>query len=802
MGASSSTRRSRSSPAKTNVSTPSGSGDANTGRRRASSCRSKIKIQEQRPKSAASSPCSKAKTRAGEPTKHDTSVQTVMSVDEFLESEPFIVKNLDTGQVRDLLREEPDDEVLGTWEEQDFPAGHSSAWCSWWQEHRRKSARLFETTKLGDAAGLKHLLDPPEKPSDPTAAAELEGASACFLPPSITPTDPNTRALHGRTALHVAADRGHVECVKVLLSSSASIDAQTHSGFTPLHMAADRGHVEVMCTLLAASCKPGVQTDQGELPLHLASAKGHQQALEFLVDYCSPDLLSKRNSFGQRPSEVCHDVSTFRIFQEHGSFAFTRSTAETSSTATPHGSFAIISDSDAADDDLYAGRTLFEKGSVLLRNSRPDVVQRLLRSVRQRTESTDGLAQDNVSSTSTTKNQSRQRRQPFVKLQNSESSGFGVVGPQSFNLLALLGRGTFGEVFQISHKTTGQVYAMKVLRKGRMLARNITRYAVTERNLLSYIQHPYIVKMHYAFQTPSCLVLVLQYCPGGNLSALLRREGTLPEAVVRLYMAEVLLALAYLHCRQVLYRDLKPENVVLDDDSHAMLTDFGLSKEGVEGPQAAKSFCGSVAYLAPEILTRSGHGRAVDVYGLGVLLFEMLSGHPPYYSRDKSVLLRNIATAELRAPVRASQNAAKLIYALMHRDPASRLGAQDVSEVREHPFFIGLDFEKVLQREVPVPPFRRQTMPIGPRSEKFTNPFEGRLGIFKSWKAATKDFEGWEYSAADVLSPTFACARSVCCASSDTNSSQSRRRVRSASDHTRARVSKISAGLLRPMLAF
>lgn len=194
----------------------------------------------------------------------------------------------------------------------------------------------------------------------------------------------------------------------------------------------------------------------------------------------------------------------------------------------------------------------------------------------------------------------------------------------------------------------------------------------------------------------------------------------------------------------------------------------------------------------------------MDVYGLGVLLFEMLSGQPPYYSRDKNVLLRNIATAKLSAPVRASHNAAKLIHTLMHRNPASRLGAQDVSEVRAHPFFMCLDFDQVLKREVPVPPFRRQTMPFGPQGDKFTNPFEGRFGaqIFKSWKAATKDFEGWEFSFADPLSHISARARSVSCAGSDTNSSRSRRKARSTNDHTRARVKKISASLLRPMLAF
>ncbi len=129
--------------------------------------------------------------------------------------------------------------------------------------------------------------------------------------------------------------------------------------------------------------------------------------------------------------------------------------------------------------------------------------------------------------------------------------------------------------------------------------------------------------------------MILEYCPGGDLGKVLEQEKRFDEARARIYLAEILLALEDLHKRDIIFRDLKPDNVVLDAQGHALLTDFGLSKEGVLDNQAANSFCGSVAYLAPEMLKRSGHGKSVDWYLLGVLLYEMLVGMPPYFNRDR-----------------------------------------------------------------------------------------------------------------------------------------------------------------------
>jgi len=179
----------------------------------------------------------------------------------------------------------------------------------------------------------------------------------------------------------------------------------------------------------------------------------------------------------------------------------------------------------------------------------------------------------------------------------------------------------------------------------------LIRYAQTEKNVLAQVNHPFIVKLHYSFQSGENLFMVLDFCPGGDLGQALQAETRFTEARAKIYISEILLALEELHKRDIIYRDLKPDNILLDAEGHAMLTDFGLSKEDVpEYLNGAKSFCGSVAYLAPEMLKRMGHGKAVDWYLLGVVLYEMMVGTPPYYADSKEQLFENIEKAQLKLP--------------------------------------------------------------------------------------------------------------------------------------------------------
>ena len=199
----------------------------------------------------------------------------------------------------------------------------------------------------------------------------------------------------------------------------------------------------------------------------------------------------------------------------------------------------------------------------------------------------------------------------------------------------MLGKGSFGEVYLVRKNHTEKHYAMKVISKRMIVSQNLSKYIYTEKNVQSSIKHPFIVRLYCAFQNKTKLFMVMDYCGGGDLGRIIERQKRLPLNIAKIYISEVLLGIEELHRREIIYRDLKPDNVVLDEEGHALLTDFGLSKDGMKDDEYTKSFCGSVAYLAPEMLQKSGHGRTVDWYLLGVLLYEMLIGVPPYYDRSK-----------------------------------------------------------------------------------------------------------------------------------------------------------------------
>ena len=280
------------------------------------------------------------------------------------------------------------------------------------------------------------------------------------------------------------------------------------------------------------------------------------------------------------------------------------------------------------------------------------------------------------------------------------------VSTKDFLCLALLGRGSFGEVYLVQKISTKKNYAMKVLRKERIMGQNLSKYAIAERNVLSLSNHPFIVKLNYAFQNSTKLFLILEYCPGGDLSKHLSIEKRFKEERAKFYLCEILLALENLHKRNIIFRDLKLDNVVLDDEGHCKLTDFGLSKEGIDSEQNTKSFCGSLAYLAPEVLKKQGHGKAVDWYLLGVLLYEMLVGITPYYDPDKNTLFLNIEQGNLYIPDYITDDAKNLLRGLLQRDPKKRLGGgnRDAEEIKEHTFFKDIDWKKIYNKKIKPPP--------------------------------------------------------------------------------------------------
>ena len=285
------------------------------------------------------------------------------------------------------------------------------------------------------------------------------------------------------------------------------------------------------------------------------------------------------------------------------------------------------------------------------------------------------------------------------------------VGPDSFELITTLGQGSFGKVFLVKKRggvDNGVLYAMKVLKKASLKVRDRVRTKM-ERDILAHIKHPFIVDLKYAFQTEGKLYIILQFLRGGDLFGRLSKEVMFTEEDVKFYLAEICLALGHLHKLGIIYRDLKPENILLDVDGHIKLTDFGLCKEGLDNPDEEKtfSFCGTVEYMAPEVVSRKGHGTTADWWSFGVLMFEMLTGALPFQASNRKETMHLIMKAKLGMPQFLSSKAQSLLRAVFKRNPNNRLGKppMDYLEIKNHEFFSTIDFDR-LDQKILKPPFK------------------------------------------------------------------------------------------------
>jgi len=252
----------------------------------------------------------------------------------------------------------------------------------------------------------------------------------------------------------------------------------------------------------------------------------------------------------------------------------------------------------------------------------------------------------------------------------------------------------------------GRLFAMKILRKTHLLKKGQIERTRTERKVLSIVDHTFIMKLHFAFQTEDRLYLVLDYCAGGELFFHLSRHKRFSESWTRFYAAELLLALAHLHSKGIIYRDLKPENILLDSRGHVKLGDFGLAKAHISHPyQGAKSRVGTPEYMAPEVIQLKGHGFTVDYWGLGMVTYEMMTGLPPWYTEDRQKIFKRLLRAPLTFPSNGkfSPQVMSFIASLLERDPRRRLGVRGPQSVKCHNFFRRLDFKGLEERRIDAP---------------------------------------------------------------------------------------------------
>ena len=550
----------------------------------------------------------------------------------------FLLTNLDTGERLDLRDEN----------KADFPEKMSrlltresqlDSLTQFYLSKQQRNLILWEACKLNRPEVCRDLLDL-SKYKDLVA-------------------QPNCKGLYDWTALHIAASEGHYKVCAVLLDpeNGTDLNARTQLSRTPLHIAALKGHLILVQLLLRKGGDPNLQDCEQNTPLHLAASMGHSETVDCLLHSGSSPYI--RNSLGKTACDTAASLEVFEVFRRAGV--------------------------EAGWESNY-GRTPFER--VLLHNSRCDHVLSILTRSYRPAEPTE------LKVMSSNKAKTRMARPSIF----STTANY-----KDFVPLRLLGRGSFGEVYLARMRGTMEYYAMKVLRKDQICEQNLKRYVMTERNILSYIKHPFIVSSRYAFQTPEKLILILDYCPGGDLAQVLEREGKLEESKAKLYVAEILLALEELHSNGVIYRDLKPENVVLDAAGHAMLTDFGLSKEGMEADMLTGSFCGTASYFPPEVLAGKGHNRSIDYYLLGVLLYQLLVGAPPFAAQTRQQLYAIIQKTAPKFPRYLSNSAIDLLSKLLAKDSGRRLGSGPLGseEIKQHPFFHDIDWELVLNRERP-----------------------------------------------------------------------------------------------------
>lgn len=273
-----------------------------------------------------------------------------------------------------------------------------------------------------------------------------------------------------------------------------------------------------------------------------------------------------------------------------------------------------------------------------------------------------------------------------------------------FDVLDTIGTGTFGRVRLCRNKTSGKFYALKILKKAEIVRLKQVEHTISEKDILSTIDsHPFLVQLYKTFQDELYLYMIFEYVIGGEIFSHLRKAGKFPNDVAKFYIAEIVLAIEYLHTLDIVYRDLKPENLLLDKSGHIKITDFGFAKRVAD---RTWTLCGTPEYLAPEIILSKGHGKDVDWWALGILCYEMLVGYPPFFDESPFRIYEKILEGRIDFPRFMDPLAKDLICKLLTHDKSQRLGSRKTSgaeDVRKHPWFTGVDWLALYNKSIMAP---------------------------------------------------------------------------------------------------
>eukprot|EP01029_Cantina_marsupialis_P017125 TRINITY_DN3848_c0_g1_i1.p1 TRINITY_DN3848_c0_g1~~TRINITY_DN3848_c0_g1_i1.p1 ORF type:complete len:324 (-),score=85.45 TRINITY_DN3848_c0_g1_i1:645-1616(-) len=278
----------------------------------------------------------------------------------------------------------------------------------------------------------------------------------------------------------------------------------------------------------------------------------------------------------------------------------------------------------------------------------------------------------------------------------------GKLALNQFELGVTLGTGSFGRVRFVTHAPTKKIYALKMLKKCEVIRLQQVEHMISEKEILAQIDHPFIVQLAGTFQDRKFLYMVLEVVVGGEFFTHLRKANRLDNLTAKFYAGQIVLIFDYLHRKDIIYRDLKPENLLLDRQGYIKITDFGFAKQ-----VAFKTYtlCGTPEYIAPEVLLNKGHGKGVDWWTLGILMFEMLAGQPPFVDDDPMGIYQQILAGKVHFPRYFDRSAKSLIRKLLTSDLTKRYGClrDGAEDIKRHRWFSGLDFKALLQRKLVAP---------------------------------------------------------------------------------------------------